>query len=185
MPRLSPPAPLHNSSFPIHNLLFLFFLVLTACIPPLPEDGSLSFQTIEQKNDSAYSLQEQYTALEPGLVVIDSEESRERYEVWFGEKGRGQLGRMNFGTTIGVAIFQGWKNEAGYGVEVERVVRVGDVVTVAARFAQPELGGGSSPAVTSPYQLIRVSKAGEWHAGITYELVVEGEIVAVFPTPEP
>jgi hypothetical protein len=159
-------------------------ILLTACIPALPPDGSLSFQTIEQKNDSAYSLQEQFTALEPGLVVIDSEESRKRFEVWFGEKGRGALERMSFSTTIAVAVFQGWKNESGYGVEVERVVRVGDVVTVAARFIQSGLGG-SPLAVTSPYQLIRVSKAGEWHAGITYELVVAGEVVAVFPTPEP
>lgn len=159
-------------------------ILLPACIPPLPEDGSLSFQTIEQKNDSAYSLQEQYTALEPGIVVVDSEEARERYEVWFGEKGRDQLSRMNFGTTVAVAVFQGWQTTSGYGIEVQRVVRVGDVVSVDAAFTRPGLGG-TSPAVTSPYQLIRVSKAGDWQDGITYELVVGGEVVAVFPTPEP
>ncbi len=165
-------------------LLIAYSLLLTSCIPALPEDGSLIFQTLEQKNDSAYSLQEQYTALEPGLVVMDSEESRARYEVLFGEKGRGVLSNLNFGTRIGIGVFQGWKNESGYGVEVERVVRVGDVVTVTARFTEPGLGAGA-PAVTSPYHLIRVNKAGDWHAGITYELVVEGEVVAVFPTPEP
>lgn len=169
---------------PVHVLLTFFFTLLTGCLPPLPEDGSLSFQTLEQKNDSAYRLQEQYTALEPGLVVIEGEESLARYEVWFGEKGRGQLKRLNFGTTIAVAVFQGWQLEAGYGVEIERVVRVGDVVTVAARFTRPGPGGGVS-AVTSPYHLIRVGKAGDWHEGISYELVVEGEVVAVFPTPEP
>ncbi|HLF89940.1 MAG TPA: protease complex subunit PrcB family protein [Anaerolineales bacterium] len=159
-------------------------LLLSACIPPLLEDGSLSFQTIEQKNDSAYSLQEQYTALEPGLFVIDGEESRARYEVWFGEKGRGQLDRMNFGTVIAVAVFQGWQTTGGYGIEIERIIRVGDVVTVVARFDKPGLGNGNG-AITSPYQLVRVSKAGNWHEEIAYELVVAGEVVAVFPTPEP
>ena len=163
---------------------FLLTLLFTACIPPLPEDGSLSFQTIEQKNDSVYSLQEQYTALEPGLFVIDSEESRERYEVWFGEKGRGQLNRMSFGTAIAVVVFQGWQTTGGYGVVIERVTRVGDVVTVVARFDKPGLGSGTG-AITSPYQLVRVNKAGNWHDGITYELVVAGEVVAVFPMPEP
>ena len=175
------PLPFSPSLLPIS---FFLLCLLTACIPPLPGDGFLSYTTLEQKNDSAYSLQEQYTALEPGIIVIDSEESRTRYEVWFGEKGRSQLGRMNFGTTVAVAVFQGWQTTSGYGVEVQRVVRVGDVITVEAAFARPGLGA-SSLAVTSPYQLIRVSKAGDWHDGITYEFVVEGEVVAVFPTPEP
>ncbi len=169
--------------FVLYCLIAGTCLLITGCLPALPEDGSLSFQTLEQKDDSAYSLQEQYTALEPGLVVIDSEETRDRYEVWFGEKGRKQLANLNFGTRIALGVFQGWKNAAGYGVEVERVVRVGDVVTVSARFTEPV--GTAGTAITSPYQLLRVNKAGEWHEGITYELVVAGEVVAIFPTPEP
>lgn len=163
----------------------LNIFLLPACLPPLPEDGSLTFQTLEQKNDSAYSLQEQYNALEPGLVVIDGEESRARYEVWFGEKGRSALANLNFGTRLAVGIFQGWKTTGGYGVEIERITRVGDVVTVVARFDEPVGGAGSGGSITSPYHLVRVNKAGDWHAGITYELVVAGEVVAVFPTPEP
>jgi len=171
------------SSFFLLPISFFLLTLLPACIPPLPEDGSLSYQTIEQKNDSAYSLQEQYTALEPGLVVMDGEESRERYEVWFGEKGRGQLGKMSFTTQIALAVFQGWQTAGGYGVEIERIVRVGDLVKVVARFDETSWGGAAG--ITSPYQLVRVNKAGDWHDGITYELVVEGEAVAVFPTPEP
>ncbi|GAB4578455.1 MAG: hypothetical protein Fur0022_11900 [Anaerolineales bacterium] len=165
-------------------MIAVFCLFLTACIPPLPEDGSLTFQTLEQKNDSAYSLQEQYTALEPGLIVIDNEESQARYERWFGEKGRNALSDLNFGTRLALGVFQGWKTSGGYGVEIERITRVGEVVTVVARFNEPALGGAGG-AITSPYHLVRVNKAGEWRPGITYQLVVAGEVVAVFPTPEP
>ncbi|NUM48696.1 MAG: protease complex subunit PrcB family protein [Anaerolineales bacterium] len=165
-------------------LIPLYAFLLSACIPPLPEDGSLTFQTLEQKNDAAYSLQEQYTALEPALIVIENEETLARYEGWFGEKGRKALSKLNLTTRLALAVFQGWKTTGGYGVEIERITRAGDVVTVVARFAEPGLGGGAN-AITSPYQLVRVDKAGAWGAGITYELVVEGNVVAVFPTPEP
>lgn len=165
-------------------LITLYSFLLSACVPPLPEDGSLTFQTLEQKNDAAYSLQEQYTALEPALIVIDNEEARARYEVWFGEKGRKALADLNFGTRLGIGVFQGWKTTDGYGVEIERVVRVGDVVTVTARFTEPG-GSGAASAITSPYQLVRVNKAGDWGAGLTYELVVDGEVLAVYPTPKP
>ncbi|MCB9136278.1 MAG: protease complex subunit PrcB family protein [Anaerolineales bacterium] len=163
---------------------FLLAFLLTACLPPLPEDGSLIFQTLEQKNDSAYSLQEQYTPLEPGLVVIDSEDSRAQYENWFGEKGRKALGKLNFTTRLAIGVFQGWQTTGGYGVEIERITRTADVVTVVARFTEPGLGGATG-AITSPYQLVRVDKAGDWHTRITYQLVINGEIIAVFPTPEP
>jgi hypothetical protein len=164
-------------------LIPLYAFLLAACLPALPEDGSLTFQTLEQKNASAYSLQEQYTALEPGLVVMDSEDSRARYEGWFGEKGRKSLADLNFGTRVAIGVFQGWKTTSGYGVEIERIFRVEGVVTVMARFT--EAGAGAAHAITSPYQLVRVTKAGDWHAGITYELIVNGEVIAVFPTPEP
>ncbi|HNB53304.1 MAG TPA: protease complex subunit PrcB family protein [Anaerolineales bacterium] len=165
-------------------IVTLYAFLLAACVPPLPEDGSLTFQTLEQKNDSAYSLQEQYTALEPALIVIENEEARARYEVWFGEKGRKSLADLNFGTRLAIGVFQGWKTSGGYGVEIERITREGDVVTVTARFTETRLNGPAN-AITSPYQLVRVNKAGDWNAGITYELVVAGEVVAVFPTPEP
>lgn len=184
-----PPCDLNSlvkHTFPLlaSLLITLYAFLLSACVPPLPEDGSLTFQTLEQKNDAAYSLQEQYTALEPALIVIDNEEARARYEVWFGEKGRKALADLNFGTRLGIGVFQGWKTTDGYGVEIERVVRVGDVVTVTARFTEPGVGGAAS-AITSPYQLVRVNKAGDWGAGLTYELVVDGEVLAVYPTPEP
>lgn len=165
-------------------LITLYAFCLTACVPPLPEDGLLTYQTLEQKNDSAYSLQEQYTSLEPGLVVIDSEDSRSQYENWFGEKGRKALGKLNFSSRLAIGVFQGWQTTSGYGVEIERITRVGDIVTVEVQFTQPGLGGATG-AITSPYQLVRVDKAGAWHAGIIYQLIVNGEIIAVYPTPEP
>ncbi len=138
---------------------------------------------IEQKSDPAYAGQEQYTALEPGLVVIASAEEAAAAELWFGQQARRELRGLNYDRFLALAAFQGWQIAGGYGAYIDRVTVAGDVVTVHATFTAPAGDGGGG--VTSPYHLVRVRKPGNWPAAPQYQLLVNGEVVASVPTPAP
>ena len=167
----------------LHLLVGLLFTWILAACNPLPEAGQLRFANIEQKADSGYMGQEQYSALEPGLVVIASREAADQYGVLFSESARKSLRQLNFDRQVALAVFQGWKFTPGYGVEILSVERDGSQVKVTANFDHPEKKQSANDRVTSPYHLVQIWKLGLWSDDMQYELLVDGEVAAVFPPP--
>jgi hypothetical protein len=160
----------------------LLLLVLAACTPLAPSEGALPFRTIEQKADAATIGQQQYDALEPGLLIIASDEDLAAYGKWFTENARDQMRRMNLTRTPTLAVFQGWKVGEGYGVSVSGVERQGNVIRVTAQFAVP--GASTGGKVTSPYHLIALDGLVGANA-LEFHLIVSGETLAIIPTPTP
>jgi len=158
---------------------FLVFGIVNACAP-LPAEGEMPFELVEQAEYSPY-----YTALEPGLIVVDSPEALDTFGLWFSAAARERLHKMNGQLYVGVGVFQGWQRTGGYAVTIERIEREGDIVRVHARLTEPAPGVSLSGWVTSPYQLALARKIGPWHAQIAYELVSGTQILARWPTPEP
>ena len=66
----------------------------------------------------------------------------------------------------------------GYGVQINRIARQGDTVTIYAQFREPNPDEERADMVTSPYHLVRVKKVGTWEGDISFNLVVGGGIAA-------
>lgn len=165
----------------INRLLLpvVFIFLLSACAPAAPPEGRLPFSTLEQKNDSAYIGQQQYNALDPGLMVFQDEDAASEGGVWFSESARRALRDIPWQTRFAVAVFQGWKPTGGYGVTVKTVTRAANVLRIDAEFAAP--GPAPPPAVTSPYQLIALGRPPVPPEDLVVELWVAGERLAVYP----
>ncbi len=152
------------------GILFL----LQACLPPVTV-GALPFSTIEQKSDPAYIGQQQYTALDPEVMVFWDREQAEAADYWFSESARRELARVDWGRLFVVAVFQGWQGSGGYGVEVTEVAVEGAVIRVKAAFDEP--GGAGAGGVTSPYHLVVVRRPVADADFSNVELVVGQQVV--------
>lgn len=162
-------------------LLLLAGLVLSACAPALPHSGFLPFTTIEKKNDAAYIGQQQYNALDPGLIVIGDREAAIESGVWFSEDARRKLDRVDWRTQMALAVFQGWRATGGYGIEVQAVRWDGERVRPDVSLQEP--AGEGYGGVTSPYHLVVVRRPGDLE-GLVFELVVGEQVLVVFPAGE-
>lgn len=165
----------------IKRLRLLICLLLAGCLPAVSVGGELTFTSVEQKNDAAYIGQQQYYALDPGLLVILDEEALAASGDLFSESARQQMARMSLETHFLVAVFQGWQASGGYGVTIEAIRIEGDVVRVAAVFQTPE--GEGQPGVTSPYHFVAVRRPFNGLAAKTFELISGEQVLAVFPSP--
>ena len=63
-------------------------------------------------------------------------------------------------------------------IEILKIVRSGDTVTVQARLRRPESGDLTQSTITSPYHIVKVAKNGVWKEEIRFNLEIgEKEIL--------
>lgn len=153
--------------------------LLAACAPVAGPAGSLPFKTLEQKNDAAYIGQQQYYALDPGLVVLEDRDAVDEAGVLFSEAARRSLSEVNWQTQFVLAVFQGWKLTGGYGVTIENVSLEGQTLRVDAVFSAP--GESPTQAVTSPYHAVVLGRPAVPAKALVVELRVSGKRLAVHP----
>ncbi len=173
-----------SHSFSAALCFLLFCLYMAGCVSQVPT-GALAFTTLEQKQDAAYIGQQQFNALEPGLVVIFNEETALEQGDLFSESARLQLRGLNWQTHFALAVFQGWKPSDGYGVEISEMALEEGQIVIRAEFRQPGAASDSEGAVTSPYHLVLVRRLAFEPEKLVFRLVVAGEELAVFPGPAP
>jgi hypothetical protein len=84
---------------------------------------------------------------------------------------------MDYNAYFALAVFQGMKPTDGYGVQIERIVRRGNEVTIHAQFQEPRPDQKKNDIVTSPYCLIQVQKIGTWDQNIEFNVIADGSVV--------
>jgi hypothetical protein len=65
---------------------------------------------------------------------------------------------IDFSKTTVVGVFLGTRPSTGYAVEIARVERDGDAVTVTYRERKPGPGEMSAQMITMPYQLVSIDR---------------------------
>ena len=66
---------------------------------------------------------------------------------------------VDFSRSIIVALFMGSRRTAGYGIEVTRVERTGDDLTVFYRQTTPPPDAMTAQVITAPFHIIQVNRA--------------------------
>jgi hypothetical protein len=157
-------------------LMLLSLVGLTAC---KPQQSDIPFDTIDRSDwsdsDTAYEPQE------PTLIIIAQRDEAASLSNWITEEAKTALQAMDYSSYFALALFQGQKPSSGYSVQIDRIARRNDTVTVYAQFQEPSPAEEKSPEMTSPYQLVRVQKVGTWNQVITFNLVVDETIVVSLP----
>lgn len=155
--------------YPPLLLLVHFSLILGAC---RPNEIELPFETIEQ-----YNYYGGYDNEEPSLVVVSQPKEIMLLENLAKQTALDELRTLDFSKSFAIAVFQGWRPTTGYGVEIERITRQGDTVTIYAQFQEPKPDEEKGAAETSPSHLVRVKKIDDWGQDILFNLVVDESII--------
>lgn len=140
-----------------------------------PKEVDLPFETVERRDASGTG--QIYQDKQPGLIVIATPEEAASLGALVTSEAQAQLQNLNYNTYFAIAIFQGRKPTTQYSVQIERITRKGNIVTIHALFKEPQPGEAKGDEVTSPYHLVQVQKVGTWEQTITFNLVVGDAIV--------
>lgn len=158
-------------------MLFLCVLVtlagLSAC---QPKEINLPFETIEQRDASGTG--QIYKDKQPGLIVITTLEKVANLDALVTSEAQARLQSLNYDAYFVIAVFQGWKPTDGYDIQVERITHLGEKVTVFVRLQEPPPDRKKNDIVTSPYHLVQVQKVGTWARDVTFNVVVNGTVIA-------
>ena len=162
--------------------------VLFGCKKPASSLPELSFKSIDQ----GYSIYQGYKLSpengygsdkkEPGIVVITDIDEVEnpgtdvQLSMDLVDKLRTVDYKKNFGVIVIRGLLQGTSPK--YSVDILRVIREGDTVTIQAHFGETGPHDVIQQAFSSPYHIIRVTKAGEWDRDIHFVLDADGKEVA-------
>jgi len=155
------------------SMLFLCLLAtmsligLSAC---QPKETNLPFETIEQRDTSGTG--KVYESKQPGLIVIAVSEETPNLDALVTSKAQARLQSLDYNPHFVIVIFQGWKPTTRYSIQIERVTRRENTVTIYALFREPKPDEPKGDEVTSPYHLVQVQKVGTWGQQITFNLVV-------------
>jgi len=149
-------------------LCVLMVLMLGTC---QPKETDLVFETIERQEISGYQDKK------PGLVIIAKQTEVTGLDALVTQEIQSRLQTTNYNAYVVVGVFQGWKPTTRYGVQIERITRRGNVITVHVQLSEPKPSEPTGDLATSPYHLVRVQKIGTWGQTITFNLVAGDVIV--------
>jgi hypothetical protein len=151
----------------------LIGLSLAACNQ---QEIDLVFTTIEQRDISGTG--KVYEGKQPGLTIVAKSDEASNLDGLITAEAQTKLQSLGYSKYFAVAAFQGWQSTTQYGVQIERVTRSGNTVTIYAKFRVPRPEDEKGAAETSPYHLISVQKSGTWGEKITFKLIVADATVA-------
>jgi hypothetical protein len=152
-------------------LLLVISLVLVACGQPAVD---LPFQSIEQRPMSGTG--ELYEDRQPGVIVISTADGVGKLEGLITPESLVQLQALDYQKHFAIAVFQGWKPTDGFNIQIERITRAGDQVSIIAQAKERQPDLARADVVTSPYHLVVVDKLGEWNKPVSFELKVNTSI---------
>ena len=115
----------------------------------------------------------QYAGKEPRLVVIGNEQETELLGTDVPRLVE-MLEGIDYARHFAIAVFQGHKSTGGFGAEIRWICRQDDVITIYTHFTDREPGKEWIAALTSPYHLASVSRAGLEAREIEFVVVADG-----------
>jgi hypothetical protein len=148
----------------------LMLLTMALTLPLLylacqPRESELPFETIERRDTAGTG--EIWEAREPGLMIMATSEDLVQIDSLFTRDVQAQLREVDFNACFAVTVFLGWQGSGHEGIDIERVVRRGDEVSVYVQVGGPR----GTDEVTSPYHLVKVRKVGKLGPNVSFRAV--------------
>lgn len=147
------------------NLLFTLLVsifLFSGCATP----QTVPFESVMKGDRSDWKWAKPFI-----LVTADAEALSALFPPWNLNEAEIPLTQVDLSTYGLIAVFQGYQGTGGYGIEAQRIQRVGTRVEIYAQFISPEPHDLVTLGTTSPYHIVRVRRADLPSAGqITWVL---------------
>jgi len=145
----------------------LFSTPLACSVPTKAVD--LTFRSVEQSG-SVVSVN-LYEAKGPELKIIAQLAEVDSLDRLITDDARQKLLALDYNRYFALAAFFGLQPTTGYSIQVNRVSRIGNTVSVYALLDIPGTDEAKANEVTSPYHLVIVQKDGSWGKAISFALI--------------
>ena len=161
---------------------FLFRLIvngmIAATLPKTetPYENKLSFETIEQRDSTGPGRY--YEAIEPGITIITRKPDADYWDGWISDSAIRKLRKLGYKNSFALIVFQGLKPTDGYEVEIVRVTKSGNTISIYTQFHEPKPDELREEKITSPYHLVQVLKTWVWNKDFLFRLIVDNTLVA-------
>ncbi len=146
-------------------------------------EPSLPFQTIARSSVGSYGLPLYPfypNGLTPGLLIIAKGEDLDTLtpNAFAGNPElAARVRQSDFSRSFAVLALRGQANPS-HNIEIRRITRQGDRVTVWTSFIRPPEGSPELQVISYPFHLVGVSKQGAWGSHIRFALMDGYESVA-------
>lgn len=154
-------------------LVFALLFGFSAC---RSSETDLTFEILEQKERNFTG--QVYETHDLALIIVAQPDEVKELDDWVTVTSKEQLQVMDYDTYFALAVFQGMKPTDGYSVQIERIVRVDDEVTIHIRLQEPLPEQKKNDTETSPYCLAKVQKIDTWNQKITFNVVADDSVIA-------
>jgi hypothetical protein len=150
-------------------VLSLIGLLMAGCGP---QEEPLEWEKIAQYDggDIAPSPDER-----PRMTVVATPDQVSELEPYVYSFVLQEISQIDFSEFLVVAVFQGYHGVANYSVEVEKVTLKDRIITVNARFLEPDPNEVTVNITSSPYYVLGVQKTPGLHGEFTFVLIADGE----------
>ena len=129
-------------------------LVLTPTVPGV----ELLFETVERAEISGTG--DDYPGKTPNLMVITRAEDVIALGNTVSPSAQDELSKLDYNIYFVLVVFQGIKGTNMYGVDIQRVTRDENRITVFAHFTERDPEMAAADVITSPYHIVKVPRDG-------------------------
>ena len=147
-------------TLPVATIILL--VVAASVLWTVPGCGSrrtVTFQEVVRSTDSAYGA-EGVPAATPVLRVITDAHALAAFGSEFIPNAQGALGGVDLSQEFVIATLQGSKPTGGYTISVSGISQQNADVFVQVDIKEPQPGAVLAQMITSPYDVVRVQRAG-------------------------
>ncbi|HEX7974069.1 MAG TPA: protease complex subunit PrcB family protein [Anaerolineales bacterium] len=172
---------IQKPSFQRIMLYILGIAILSACAINLPtstaafqtslsptptrSETEISFEMIEKADQNNKGVF--YPGTTPRMFVIATKNAGLDLRNYFSEASQDQLQNSDYNSYYFIAVFQGYQSTGGYGVNILRIVRENNDITVQTNFLIPQPDTVTTTVITSPYELVKIRKLGDYQSACT------------------
>jgi hypothetical protein len=144
----------------LFGLLVLLFIIVASILlsREKQEQVELSFETIEMAEIPGTGYE--YPGKEPALVIITKREDVASLGDIVSKQSQLILNSLNFSDYFVITVFQGIKGTTSYGVEIQRIFKKDNVITIYTHFTERDPSLSAGTLMTSPYHIVKIPRQG-------------------------
>jgi len=144
----------------LFGLLVLLFIIIASILLSRENQKQidLPFETIEMAEIPGTGYE--YPGKERALVIVTKREDVALLGDNVSKQSLSIIDSVNFSDYFVITVFQGIKGTTSYGVEIQRIFKQENVITIYAHFTERDPSVSAGALMTSPYHIVKIPRQG-------------------------
>lgn len=157
-------------------LCFILIVIIGTGCEGIERPVELSFETFAKSGLSGAEAENAEIVI--AATVREGEELQYETRGGIVDTVGSELPKIDYNEKFAVLAMRAPLGSGGFGITVQRVIRQGNRVRLEAIYIDRHPDAGANDGFSRPFHLVVVDKDGAWGSPITFDLVVDDQIIA-------